>query len=72
MGIKLALLFDRKSGVLTALAFGAISLVIFIAGCVVGANVDWYHVAGRLGLLQDAGGAASPPPTAPAGGKTPS
>ena len=66
MASKFALLFDRKSGLLTALTLGAISLLIFAAGCVVGANVDWYQVAEHLGLQPLAEETAPPEPAHPA------
>ena len=45
-----ALLFDRKSGTLTAAALCGVALLIFAAGLVVGAQVNWARVASRLGV----------------------
>jgi hypothetical protein len=43
-----ALLFDRKSGLLTLLAVGAIGVLLFAAGLVVGVNLSWEKLASHL------------------------
>jgi hypothetical protein len=43
-----ALLFDRKSGTVTALALGGVALLIFTAGLLVGSQVNWDRIATRL------------------------
>jgi|GEM_PF-4116030 len=43
-----ALLFDRKSGLLTLLAVGAVGVLLFAAGLVVGASLSWQTLASHL------------------------
>jgi len=43
-----ALLFDRKSGLLTLLTVGTIGVLLFAAGLVVGVNLSWDKLASRL------------------------
>jgi len=43
-----ALLFDRKSGLLTLLAVGAIGVLLFAAGLVIGVNLSWEKLASHL------------------------
>jgi cell division septation protein DedD len=43
-----ALLFDRKSGLLTLLALGAIGMMLFAAGLVMGARLSWDQLASHL------------------------
>jgi cell division septation protein DedD len=56
-----ALLFDRKSGLLTLLTVGVIGTLLFAAGLVVGVNLSWDKLASRLPQT-----ASTAPPAAPA------
>ena len=62
-----ALLFDRKSGILTLLALGAIGLMLFAAGLVTGVNVSWEKLASHMphDRPQEPAAAPAPPAAAP-------
>jgi cell division protein FtsN len=62
-----ALLFDRKSGILTLLALGAIGLLLFAAGLVTGVNVSWEKLASHMphDRPQEPAAAPAPPAAAP-------
>lgn len=62
-----ALLFDRKSGLLTLLAVGAIGVLLFAAGLVIGVNLSWEKLASHLPQSVPVPAAApAPAATAPA------
>jgi SPOR domain len=62
-----ALLFDRKSGILTLLALGTIGVMLFAAGLVIGVHLSWDRLASHLPRMAQAVPAVSPA-TAPDSG----
>jgi len=61
-----ALLFDRKSGLLTLLTVGVIGALLFAAGLVVWVNLSWDKLASRLPQTAAATVPAVSSPAAPA------
>lgn len=65
-----ALLFDRKSGLLTLLALGAIGVMLFAAGLVIGVHMSWDQLASHL-PHEAAAAPAALPAAVPAAGTAP-
>ena len=61
-----ALLFDRKSGLLTLLTVGVLGALLFAAGLVVGVNLSWDKLASRLPQTASTAAPAVSSPAAPA------
>jgi hypothetical protein len=65
-----ALLFDRKSGLLALLTLGAVGVLLFAAGLVVGTRLSWDQLASRLPHVAQAAPIA-PPAAVPASDTAP-